>query len=200
MTIVEDRPSAGAEAARKAMIVSQLRTSGVNADFVLARMGSVPRENFVPPSARGVAYMDRAIALGEGRWLAAPLFHGMLLQEAEPAPEDKVLLVDGGSGYLAELVRPLVGSVEVVTPADAFAKSRKKGYSLLLIDGAVEEVPDALQQRLVDGARVVCGLVGNGVTRLARGHKAAGRVALMPLAEMGIPTLPEFSRPRTWSF
>ena len=64
MTIVEDRPAGKQTAARKAMIDSQLRTSGVNADFVLSRMGAVARENFVPASARGFAYIDRAIALG----------------------------------------------------------------------------------------------------------------------------------------
>ena len=115
---MEERPQA---AARKAMIDSQLRTSGVNADFVLARMAAVPREDFVPASAKGVAYMDRAIPLGEGRALAAPLVQGMMLQEAWPTLADKVLIVDGGSGYLAELVRPLVGSLDVVSPAEACA-------------------------------------------------------------------------------
>jgi protein-L-isoaspartate(D-aspartate) O-methyltransferase len=71
------------------MLVSQLRTSGVNADYVLARMGEVQRESFVPASARGVAYMDRAIDLGGGRWLAAPLVQGMMLQEARPTAGDK---------------------------------------------------------------------------------------------------------------
>ena len=59
MTIVEDRPVAGHEAARadtarKAMIDSQLRTSGVNAEFVLRRMAEVAREDFVPASARSI--------------------------------------------------------------------------------------------------------------------------------------------------
>ena len=62
MTIVEDRPQAGHEAARKAMIDSQLRTSGVNAEPVLRRMAEVARERFVPEAARGFAYIDRALA------------------------------------------------------------------------------------------------------------------------------------------
>lgn len=200
MTIVEDRPAGTQAAARKAMIDSQLRTSGVNADFVLARMGSVAREDFVPPAAKGVAYMDRAIPLGGGRWLAAPLVQGLMLQEAEPTAADKTLLVDGGSGYLAELVRPLVGSLEVVSPEEAASASRKMGYTLLLIDGAVEELPAALVKRLADDARVVCGLVDRGLTRLARGRKTAGEVALIPLAEIGMPTLPEFAKPKAWTF
>lgn len=197
---MEDRPAAGAQAARKAMIDSQLRTSGVNADFVLARMGSVAREDFVPEASKGVAYMDRAIPLEGGRALAAPLVHGMMLQEAAPTLADKVLLVDGGSGYLAELVRPLVGSLEVVAPEEALTASRKKGYSLLLIDGAAEHLPETLIKRLDDGGRIVCGVVRNGLTRLARGRKVAGSVALLPLAEIGMPVLPEFAETKAWTF
>lgn len=202
MTIVEDRPVAGEHvAARKAMLESQLRTSGISADYVLARMGEVAREEFVPASARGVAYVDRAIALGSGRYLAAPLVHGMMLQEARPALTDKALLVDGGSGYLAELLRPLVGSLEIISPGDAVAAARKRGdFTLLVIDGAVEQLPDSLVQRLADGGRVVCGALVNGLTRLATGRKAAGEVALLPLAEIGIPVLPEFARKKEWSF
>jgi protein-L-isoaspartate(D-aspartate) O-methyltransferase len=201
VTIVEDRPVAGHEAARKAMIDSQLRTSGVNAEWVLRRMAAVPREDFAPESARGFAYIDRAIALGDGRYLAAPVVQGMMLQEARPTGEDKALLVDGGSGYLAELVRPLVGSLEVVAPSEAVAKTRKGGdFTLLLIDGAVEVLPEPVVRRLADGARVVTGVAEDGITRLALGRKAAGAVALLPLAELGIPVLTEFAAPKGWSF
>lgn len=200
MTIVKDRPVAGHDAARKAMIDSQLRTSGVNAEEVLRRMGEVRREDFVPESARGFAYIDRAIALGGGRWLAAPLVHGMMLQEARPTSDDRALVVEGGSGYLTELLRPLVGSLEAVSPDDAAGKSRKGGFTLLLIDGAVEHLPPGLVARLADGARVVTGVVENRVTRLAVGRKDANEVALLPLAEIGIPALPAFAVPKGWSF
>jgi len=200
VTIVEDRPAAGHEAARRAMIDSQLRTSGVNAEWVLRRMDAVAREDFVPASARGHAYIDRAIALGNGRYLAAPVVQGMMLQEARPSAADKALLVDGGSGYLTELLRPLVGSLEIVGPEEALAKSRKGDFTLLLIDGAVEQLPEALVRRLADGARVVTGRLESGVTRLAIGRRTAGEVALLPLAELGIPALPEFAAPKGWSF
>jgi protein-L-isoaspartate(D-aspartate) O-methyltransferase len=207
VTIVQERPTAvgpnettGA-AARKAMLVSQLRTSGVNAEYVLARMGEVPREDYVPANARGVAYVDRAVALGGGRYLAAPLVHGMMLQQSRPIPADNALLVDGGSGYLAALLRPLVGSLEVVPAAEAVAATRKRGdVSLLIIDGAIGELPAGLAQRLAEGGRVVCGVVQDGLTRLATGRKAAGEVALLPLAELGIPVLPEFAARKEWSF
>jgi protein-L-isoaspartate(D-aspartate) O-methyltransferase len=201
VTIVEDRPAAGHEAARKAMIDSQLRTSGVNAHDVLARMGSVPREKFVPAAAQGFAYMDRAIPLEGGRYLAPPLVQGLMLQEARPERSDKALLVGGGSGYLAELLRPMVGSLEVITPEEAAAAPPEEGgFSLLVIDGAIEQLPDSLSRRLAGNGRVVTGWLRDGITRLATGRVAAGEVALLPLAEIGIPALPEFARPKGWSF
>lgn len=188
-------------AARRAMIDSQLRVSGVTEDFVLAAMNRALREDFVPAAARGHAYIDRAIPLGNGRALPAPLFHGRLLAEAVPAPDDSVLLVSCGSGYLAALVQPLVGSLAVVDAADAAAMKKKKGgYTLLLIDGAIEDLPDALAGQLAEAGRIVTGLVARGVTRLAVGRKLGGAVSLQPLAEMGIPVLDEFAAPKRWSF
>lgn len=187
--------------ARKAMIDSQLRTSGVNEPWVIARMATVARENFVPETARATAYIDRALALGDGKMLAAPLVHGRMLAEAKPTLDDKALVVDGGSGYLPALIEPLVGSLEVVSPDDAVAVSRKRGdFTLLLIDGAAEDIPEALVKRLAEDARVVTGLVTRGVTRLAIGRKTAGALALLPLAEIGIPRLAQFDRAQSWSF
>ncbi len=189
------------ETARRAMIDSQLRTSGVNEDFVLARMAAVPREDFVPAGSRGVAYIDRALPLDNGRRIAAPLFYGMALAESQPKPDDSVLVVDAGSGYLAALVEPLVASVDVIAPDDAVTKPRKcKAYSLVLVDGAIEHVPAGLADRLEEGGRIVTGTVTNGVTRLAIGRRSAGDVALLSLAEIGIPRLTEFDKPKAWSF
>ncbi|MGN6497147.1 MAG: protein-L-isoaspartate O-methyltransferase family protein [Tsuneonella sp.] len=188
-------------AARRAMIDSQLRTSGVNEPFVLERMAAVPREDFVPAAARGVAYMDRAVPLGDGRFLAPPVVHGRTLGEAHPELTDRVLVVDGGSGYLPELVRPLVGALDVITPEEAVAPSRKRGdYTLVLIDGAVEQWPEALTRRMAEGARAVTGIVDSGVTRLAIGRKAAGGVPMFSVAEIGIPVLHAFDRPKGWTF
>lgn len=186
-------------AARRAMIDSQLRTSGVNEPWVLARMNAVPREDFVPDSARAVAYTDRAVSLGGGAMLAAPLVHAKMIAEAKPAASDRVLVIDGGSGYLPALIDGLAGSVTVMIPDEA-ANGRKGDFTLLMIDGAAEHIPDALAKRLADDARVVTGLVDNGVTRLAIGRKVAGQVALLPLAEIGIPRLAAFDKPKAWSF
>ena len=187
-------------AARKAMLDSQLRTSGVNDDFVLERMGAVAREDFVPQAAKATAYMDRAIRLESGGFLPAPLFHGAMLAEARPTMDDSVLVIDGGSGYLPALVEPLVAKLDTVTPDKAANGAKRGAYTLVLVDGAIEHVPAALAKLVADGGRIVTGMVERGVTRLATGRKSGKALALLPLAEMGIPRLGAFDRPQSWSF
>ena len=187
--------------ARRAMIDSQLRTSGVNTPFVIRRMGEVSREDFVPAASKGVAYIDRAIKLENGSWLPAPLVQGKMLEEAAPSGNERAIVVDAGSGYLAELFRPLVAEITVISPEEAVGKGTKgKGADLLVIDGAVEEIPAALARRLADGAKIVTGMVSKGVTRVAVGRKSESGVSLMPVYDIGIPQLHEFDKPKGWSF
>ncbi|WP_374285217.1 protein-L-isoaspartate O-methyltransferase [Novosphingobium sp.] len=188
-------------AARRAMIDSQLRVSGVNAEWVLAAMDRVPREDHVPAAARAHAYIDRAIPLDDGHALPAPLVHGQLLSEADPKAADKALLVSCGSTYLEALLRPQVGTLDVVSAAAAAAQTKGMGqHSLIVIDGAIEQLPAGLAAELAEGGRIVTGLVDRGVTRLASGRKIGGEVALLPLTDIGIPVLPEFAAPKGWSF
>ena len=193
--------AANSGAARRAMIDSQLRVSGVNDPAVLAAIGKVAREDFVPAGARGHAYIDRAIPLGQGRALPAPLVHGMMLSEALPQPGERVLVVTAGSSYLAALVEAMGALVDSVDAA-AVAKAKRGAapYDLVLIDGAIEQLPGALADTLAEGGRVVTGLVLRGVTRLASGRKLGGMVQLVPLAEVGIPVLGDFARTKSWSF
>ena len=199
MTLTEDRPLvAGIPAPRRAMIDSQLRTSGVNDPAVLAAFARVAREDHVPDALKATCHIDRALPLGGGRYLAAPVVHGMMLAEAAPSDGDKALLISGGSTYLAALLRPMVGSLDVIDADDA-AKA-KGAFSLMVIDGAVEALPAALASALAEGGRVITGLVERGVTRLAAGRKVGGDLTLLPLAEVGMPVLPQFAVPNGWSF
>jgi len=201
MTVVSepalDAPALDAGAARRAMIDSQLRPSGVNDPRVLARFAEVAREDFVPAASRAVAYIDRAVPLGNGLVLAPALTHGQMLVEAGPRPDDRALLVDGGTGYLAALLKPMVAALDVIAPGD---KPRGKGYTLLLIDGAIEELPATLAAALNDDGRVVTGLFERGVPRLAVGRKAAGGVGFLTLGEADFAPLAAYARPRQWSF
>jgi protein-L-isoaspartate(D-aspartate) O-methyltransferase len=186
--------------ARRAMIDSQLRTSGVNEEYVLARMLAVPREDFLPADKAAMAYIDRAVSLGADGHLAAPLFYGKLLLEAAPLPQDRVLLVEGGTGYLATLLRPLVAEVNTISAADAAGITGEGEYSLILIDGAIEHLTDGLAAQLADNGRIVTGLVLRQVTRLATGRKVAGQLNLQPVEDLGIPVLSAFAAPKRWTF
>ena len=206
MTILQERPlsaasaNSPAQAARRAMIDSQLRVSGVNDPAVLAAFAHVAREDFAPETLKANAYIDRALPLGDGRMLAAPLVHGRMLTEAAPSAEDSVLVISD-TGYLAALVATFGCAVQVLSPADAVvARKKSEPATLVLVDGAIEHVPAALVARVVKGGRIVSGLVERGVTRLATGRKVGGEVALLPLADIGMPVLAEFSAPRRWSF
>ena len=190
------------EIARRAMIDSQLRTSGVNEEFALARMLAVPREDFLPADKATLAYIDRSVSLGNGAHLAAPLFYGKLLVEAAPGPQDRVLVVEGGTGYLAALLRPLVAELATISAAYAAAGEVAQGgpFSLIVIDGAIEQLPDALAAQLAESGRVVTGLLLRQVSRLAAGRKIDGRVALRAVEDLGIPVLHAFDAPKGWTF
>lgn len=203
MTVVEDRPAgAGMTRAnmtpeRRAMIDSQLRVSGVNDPALLAAFAAVAREDFVPEARRAVAYADRQVPLGEGRTLAPALSYGQMLTAAEPRAGDKVLVVGKPGGYLAALVASLGLPVDTAAP-DALAG--KGPYSLVLIDGAIEEAGPALAAVLAPYGRMVTGLVERGVARLAIGRKSGEEIAFANLAEIDLAPLPEFAAPRSWSF
>jgi protein-L-isoaspartate(D-aspartate) O-methyltransferase len=189
--------AASMDAARRAMIDSQLRPSGVNDPAVLAAFNRVRREDFVPAAVAGVAYMDRSLPLGGGKVLAPPLSHGLMLMEAALRQTDRVLLVDGGSGYLAALLAPLVALLETIAPGGSPASD---GYTLLLIDGAIERLPQALADTLATDGRVVTGLIERGISRLATGRKAGGSVGFLTLGEADFAALPDYAAPSKWSF
>lgn len=197
MTLVE--PAARPEdAARRAMIDSQLRVSGVNDPAILAAFNLVRREDHVPAMARATAYMDRAVPLGDGAVLAPALTHGQMLTAAEPLAHDHVLVIGRPGGYLGALAKVLCEQVTVAAPdADWTAHAP---YSLVLIDGAIDVLPAGLSACMADGARVVTGLRSRGVTRLALSRRVHGELLLTTLAEADFAMLPDFAAKPSWSF
>lgn len=205
-------------AARRAMIENQLRPQGVTDQGVLAAMGEVPREQYVGEGARALAYVDRSVALGGDRFLMAPAALGQLLTQLMPVPGERALVVGAGSGYsaavlahiglavtaveenpeLADRARAL--GLDVVQGPLAAGHQRGAPYDLILIDGAVEHVPDALVQQVADGGRLGGALVDRGITRLIAGRKAAGSFGYLSVGDAGVAALPGFSRPRGFTF
>ena len=201
---------------RTAMVESQLRTSDVDDQSVIAAMAHVAREDFVPAERRAMTYVDRPIPLGNGRALNPPLVVGRLLKEAQVRAGEKVLLIGAATGYSAALLAQMgaqvtaveeeggaeiaVAGVTVVRGALNAGAAAGAPYDVLFIDGAVAEVPAALVQQLADGARVVTGVVERGVTRLCSGRVVAGTVGLSSLTDIEMVVLPGFAAPETFVF
>ena len=90
--------------ARRAMVDSQLRPEAVTDRGVLAAMGSVERERFVPDRYKSLAYFDRPLPIGAGRTMMPPAALGRLLSELAPVAGERALVVGSGSGYSAALL------------------------------------------------------------------------------------------------
>ncbi len=175
---------------RRFMVDSQLRTSGVNEPWVVAAMGSLPREDFVPEGLRNIAYMDRSIGLADGHVLNPPVATALMLQAANVSIADNILFIGKADSYTAALLATRAGVTAISAPDDVKAGS----YSLIFIDGAVEELPDGVVAAAQDGGRIVTGLVDRGVTSLAVGIVRGGKVALRRFADSEIAPLAAFAR------
>lgn len=215
--------SSNFDAMRHAMVASQLRTTAVSDQRVVAQMARVPREAFVPEALREVAYRDGTIDLGQGRAVNLPMATGRLLTEAYLEANDRVLLIGAGTGYTAALLAGIVAEVVAVednTDLLAAARTALAGeakvklvdapltagnpgdapYDVLVIDGAVEEIPAALIDQVRIDGRIVTGLVDKGVTRLASGRRTEGGHGMRPFADAECAILPGFARPRAFQF
>lgn len=209
------------EGMRRAMVESQLRTTDVSDPALIAAMASVPRERFVPDALRSVAYMDRSIPLAPGRALSPPLALGLMLMQALPDRADKVLIVGANTGYSAAVIARLAGEIvaleedaglaaqlrervaaNVTVVEGPLAEGAADGapYQLIVIDGAVEQVPASLTDQLADGGALVTGIIDQGITRIAAGRKHGTAFGLTTIADSEVAILPGFARPRGFRF
>ncbi len=207
---------------RRAMVASQLRTTGVNDPRVVAAMGEVPRERFVPAERAQLAYADTSLPLPGGRTLNSPMALGRLLTEARLDGSERALVIGAGTGYaaavLARLARSVValeeapdliagaretlaaGDVEIVEGPLAQGWAAGGPYDFVLIDGAVEETPQVIVDQVADGGRIALGLLDRGVTRLAIGRVIGGAFGLTVFADAAVAPLPGFEKPKMFSF
>ena len=89
---------------RARMVEQQLRSRDVVDERVLAAMGRVPRELFVPPGLRDRAYEDAALPIGAGQTISQPYMVARICEALELKGEERVLDVGTGSGYQAALL------------------------------------------------------------------------------------------------
>ncbi|GAB4533088.1 MAG: protein-L-isoaspartate O-methyltransferase [Roseibium sp.] len=210
------------------MVDNQLRTNDVTDHRILDAMEIVPRERFVPASKRPVAYIDEDLPIGatdSGRVLMKPHIFGKLVQLAEIRDDNIVLVIGAGTGYSAAVISKLAASVVALEENPDLAKTAtevlvdlgienavvvegalNKGYAsegpydVILVDGAVDILPDALGGQLKPDGRlaVIEGQGGAGAARLYRKSGAAisGRFGFNASARL----LPGFEREAEFVF
>lgn len=179
-------------ALRSKMVDGQIRTTDVTSHPVLNAFLSVNREDFVSERRKPVAYIDNDVEIGSGRYLMAPSPLAKMLQLAEIRPTDNVLDLAAGTGYTSALLSHLAGTVVALESDAALADAAKanlsaagranvtvvtgdleaghaaKGpYDVIVVGGAVEQVPEALFAQLKEGGRLVA-VVGRGLSSGAR--------------------------------
>lgn len=212
--------------ARQNMVDSQLRTNRITDAALVAAMGDIPREAFVPIARRPIAYIDAATPVGNGRALPPPLAAARLYQMAEVGPTDLVLLVGSASGYGAAVLGRLASAVVALecdaemaataeqTLADAQADNvvvttgaladgwaKQAPYDAIVIDGAIEEVPQALFDQLSSTGRLVAPVIGpRGIVTAVLYRNTSNGVAADPVCDLNCPALPGFERAREFVF
>ena len=209
-------------ALRNRMVDNQLRTTDVTNHAVLSAFLSVPREIFVPAAKQELSYLDTDVDLGNGRYVMEPSPLAKLIQLAEIKNSDVVLVIGTGTGYGAAIVGQLAKSViaieedaglaaeagrtlaavgarnvEVMTGELIGGAKSKAPFDVIIIEGAVDTVPESLAAQLAEGGRLVA-VEGVNLTGVARVHVKSGNsvsarrgfnLAIKPLAAFrAVPT------------
>ncbi|GHA10902.1 protein-L-isoaspartate O-methyltransferase [Devosia pacifica] len=214
------------ERARRAMVDNQLRTNNITDWRILKAMSLVPRERFLSPERKPLAYIDDVQSLGpleSKRFLAAPAPFARLIQLADIASTDRVLDIGAGTGYscavLARLGHDVTGLEADAALADEANRhlnelgvenakvlhgrmqdAPEETFDVIVIEGSVEKAPDMVFPRLADDGRLVCLIAGNatGVAHVYRrtGDSVAGRAEF----NLSLPPLEVLQREEDFVF
>jgi protein-L-isoaspartate(D-aspartate) O-methyltransferase len=206
-------------ASRTNMVNCQILTNKVTDRGLSAALLAVPREEFVPRSHRGVAYLDEDLPLGNGRYLLEPMAFARLLQTLAVKADDVVLDIACASGYstaiLARLAATVVGleddaavaaatnerltgmavdNAVIVSGPLAQGYAAQAPYDAIFLNGAVEVPLDPLIEQLAEAGRLAVversGPLGVAVVY----QKQAGRVSRREVFDAHLPVLPGFER------
>jgi protein-L-isoaspartate(D-aspartate) O-methyltransferase len=190
-TSTEEDPFA---ARRARMVERQLRRRGITDERVLAAMGEVPRELFVPEEERRRAYRDGALRIEEGQTISQPWIVACMAELLELQGDELVLEVGTGSGYAAAVLSRLCREVVTIERFDSLAdlarrRLAERSYHNVEVrvgDGALgapdrapfggisvtatahDEPPPALREQLAPGAALVCPVERGGRELLMR--------------------------------
>ncbi|MFN4144140.1 protein-L-isoaspartate O-methyltransferase family protein [Aestuariivirga sp.] len=210
-------------AARLNMIESQVRPNGITDRRIIAAMERVPREAFVPESRRVVAYMDEDVPLQPSdaavgrRALIEAMAFARMLQHAAIRPSDKVLLVGAGTGYGAAVVSAIAGQVFALECDPGLAAEARRNleglanvtvkegalpgglpdsqpFDVIVIEGRVEEVPQALLDQLADGGRLVAAVGEADMAQACVYTKSGAAIATRQVFDASVTALPGFRK------
>ncbi|WP_410216236.1 protein-L-isoaspartate O-methyltransferase family protein [Paracoccus sp. (in: a-proteobacteria)] len=205
-------------AARRTMMVdTQVRPSDVTKFPVIEAMLTIPREDFVPASRRSVAYLGENLDIGHGRVLLEPRTLGKIVDMLDIQPNELVLTLGCGYGYSAAVIARMAEAVVAIEDQPELAAEAeqrlseagifnvavlqapltegapKQGpYDVILIEGAVQEVPAAITDQLREGGRIGA-VFREGALGVARiGYFQAGRINWRYAFNANAPLLPGF--------
>lgn len=206
-----------ADTQRQMMVDCQIRTNEVSDLALLQALYSLPREEYVPKSMQDVAYSDREIEVGQGRFLLSPMVLAKLIQALELRAGEKVLDIAGGNGYGAAVMTSMGahvltlesavfeaapgvdGAERMVGPLERGAPD-KAPFNTILINGSVDIVPDTLLSQLNLGGRLVT-VVGRGRSGKATLFERTGDTfAQKLLFDATAPFLKEFQKVAQFAF
>ena len=215
------------EALRKAMVDSQIRPNKVIDDRVIAAFMNVPRERFVSKNMQNLAYIDEDIHLSGGRFIVEAMVMARIIQTLALDDTQSVMLIGAGTGYTAALLSSLAASViaietraqmvekaqQAVAGLDignvAVIKARLQDgyaseapYDAIIIEGAVEHMPQSLLDQLADGGRLasIWRPDGTQAGEACIWHKTGDAVSRTPLFTAQVPVLDEFRAKPKFSF
>jgi protein-L-isoaspartate(D-aspartate) O-methyltransferase len=210
-------------AQRLNMLEAQVRANDVTDLRLQQAMLEIPREDFVPPERRSVAYMEACVPLKRGRWLLDPRSFAKLAQLAAIRPTDLILDVGSGSGYSAAVLAQLgaavwgleeddelhgravqllagIGNAEMARGPLANGLKRHAPFDVIFVNGACAVRPQALLEQLKDGGRLVCILAEDSP---GRGHlfvRADGAISDRAAFDALVPVLPGFEKVPSFVF
>ncbi len=144
------------------MVERQLRRRGIADERVLAAMGEVPREEFVPERQRRRAYSDSALPIGEGQTISQPWIVAAICQALELAGTERVLEIGSGSGYSAAVLSRLAAEVLGIERHESLAAEARRALDHLGIEN--------VELLVGDGSR---GLPGRGPFEAIAVHATA---------------------------
>ncbi|PWE32076.1 protein-L-isoaspartate O-methyltransferase [Maritimibacter sp. 55A14] len=210
-------------ARRTAMVDGHIRPSDVTKFPIIDALLDVPRERFVPAGQRDVAYMGDHVDLGGGRVVLDARILAKMLDTLNIQANELVLDIGAALGYSAAVIGRLAEAV-VALEEDATMATEAEGalsdegadnvavivgplaegaakhgpYDVILLEGAVEQVPDSILDQLKEGGRIGAIFMEGALGRARFGIKSGGRVSWRFAFNATAPLLPGFAAERAF--